>query len=115
VKQCIARNAHWLEKYAWNHETHSFRYIDTCPTFEKGRGNGGTDLLVASGLAYACTLDRDPALRALLLDSLGRALPTRGKAGKDFIQDIRQTPHALAILHQRLGVSELPVVEQKKK
>jgi hypothetical protein len=115
VKQCITRNAHWLEKYAWNHETHSFRYLDTCPTFEKGRGNGGTDLLVASGLAYACTLDRDPALRALLLDSLSRALQTHSKAGKDFIQDIRQTPHALAILHQRLGVSALPAVEQMKK
>jgi hypothetical protein len=115
VKQCLTRNAHWLEKYAWNHETHSFRYIDTCPSYEKGRGNGGTDLLVASGLAYACTLDRDPALRALLLDSLGRALNTKASVGKDFIQDIRQTPHALAILHQRLGVSELPAVEPKKK
>ncbi len=115
VKQCIVRNAHWLEKYAWNHETHSFRYLDTCPTFEKGGRNGGTDLLVSSGLAYACTLDRDGALRALLLDSLGRALNAKAGVGKDFIQDIRQTPHALAILHRRLGVSELPAVAPKKK
>jgi hypothetical protein len=108
VKQCIVRAAHWLEKYSWNHETHSFRYIDTCPTFAAGRGNGGTDFLVSSGLAYACTLDSDPALKALLFDSLGRALRSKAKVGKDFIMDIRQTPHALAILRQRLGVSELP-------
>ncbi|MBI5685995.1 MAG: fibronectin type III domain-containing protein [Verrucomicrobia bacterium] len=108
VKQCIVHSAHWLEKYSWNHETHGFRYIDTCPTFDKGRGNGGTDFLVSSGLAYACTLDRDPALKALLFDSLGRALRSTAKAGKDFIMDIRQTPHALAILHQRFGIKELP-------
>ncbi len=114
IKQCIVRNAHWLEKYAWNHATHSFRYLDTCPTFAKGGSNGGTDLLVSSGLAYACTLDRDPALRALLLDSLSRALQTSSKAGKDYIQDIRQTPHALAILHRQLGVTALPAVDRKK-
>ncbi|MFA6562730.1 MAG: hypothetical protein WCV00_12540 [Verrucomicrobiia bacterium] len=108
VKQCIVRAAHWLEKYSWNHETHGFRYIDTCPTFDKGRGNGGTDFLVSSGLAYACTLDRDPALKALLFDSLGRALRSTAKAGKDFIMDISQTPHALAILHRRFGIMELP-------
>ena len=108
VKQCIVRAAHWLEKYSWNHETHGFRYIDTCPTFDKGRGNGGTDFLVSSGLAYACTLDHDPALKALLFDSLGRALRSTAKAGKDFIMDIRQTPHALAILHRRFGIKELP-------
>jgi len=108
VKQCIVRAAHWLEKYSWNHETHSFRYIDTCPTFDKGKGNGGTDFLVSSGLAYACTLDRDPALKALLFDSLGRALRSTAKAGKDFIMDIRQTPHALAIIHLHWGIREFP-------
>lgn len=108
VKQCLVRAAHWLEQYSWNRETHSFRYIDTCPTFDKPKGNGGTDFLVSSGLAYACTLDRDPALKALLLDSLGRALRSSAKAGKDFIMDIRQTPHALAILHQQFGLTELP-------
>jgi YetA-like protein len=108
VKQCIVRAAHWLEKYSWNHETHSFRYIDTCPTFDKGGGNGGTDFLVSSGLAYACTLDNDPALKALLLDSLARAFRTGVGVGKDYTQDIRQTPHALAILHQRFGIKELP-------
>lgn len=107
VKQCIVRAAHWLEKYSWNHETHSFRYIDTCPTFDKGRGNGGTDLLVSSGLAYACTLDPDPALKSLLFDSLGRALRAKASVGKDYVQDIRQTPHALAILHRHFGISEL--------
>jgi hypothetical protein len=114
VKQCIVRNAHWLENYSWNHATHSYRYIDTCPTYEKGGGNGGTDLLVSSGLAYACTLDSDPALRALLLDSLSRALHASSKLGKDYTQDIRQTPHALAILHQQLGVNALPAEEPKK-
>jgi len=108
VKQCIVRAAHWLEKYSWDHGTHGFRYIDTCPTYDKGRGNGGTDFLVSSGLAYACTLDHDPALKALLCDSLGRALRSTAKAGKDFIMDIRQTPHALAILYRRFGIRELP-------
>lgn len=115
VKQCMVRNAHWLERYAWNHETHQYRYIDTCPTFEAGGANGSIDLLVSSGLAYACTLDPDPALRALLVDSLGRALQAGSKLGKDYIQEIRQTPHALAILHQQLGVSEIPTVDLKKK
>ena len=115
VKQCIVRSAHWLEKFSWNHDTHRFRYIDTCPTFAEGGHNGGTDFLVSSGLAYACTLDRDEALRALLLDSLSRALNTKTSVGKDYIQDIRQTPHALAILHQRLGVSALPVAEEPNK
>jgi hypothetical protein len=52
-------------------------------------------------------LDPDPALRSLLLDSLGRAVRASAKAGKDFIMDICQTPHALAIMHQRLGVNRL--------
>ena len=108
VKQCIVRAAHWLEQYAWNHETHGFRYIDTCPTFANGRGNGGTDFLVSSGLAYACTLDHDPALKSLLLDSLSRAMRGGVSVGKDYTQDIRQTPHALAILHKRFGIKELP-------
>ena len=113
VKQCIIRAAHWLEKYAWNHETHRFRYIDTCPTFADGGGNGGTDFLVSSGLAYACTLDDDPALKALLLDSLARAVRGGVSVGKDYTQDIRQTPHALAILHQRFGITELPTPPPK--
>jgi hypothetical protein len=108
VKQCIVRAAHWLEKYSWDHQAHGFRYIDTCPTYEKGRGNGSTDFVVSSGLAYACTLDRDPALKALLLDLLGRALRASAKVGKDYIMDIRQTPHALAILHQLFGLKEIP-------
>ena len=108
VKQCIVRSAHWLEKYSWNHEKHGFRYIDTCPTFDNPKGNGASDFLVSSGLAYACTLDRDPALKALLLDSLGRALRATAKVGKDYIMDIRQTPHALAILHREFGLTNLP-------
>jgi hypothetical protein len=108
TQQCVIRAAHWLEKHSWNHATHSFRYIDTCPAFDKGGRNGGTDFLVSSGLAYACTLDGDPALKALLLDSLGRALRSSARAGKDFIMDIRQTPHALAILHQHFGIKEIP-------
>ncbi|MBI5821020.1 MAG: hypothetical protein HZA88_18780 [Verrucomicrobia bacterium] len=108
AKQCIVRAAHWLERYSWNHETHSFRYIDTCPTFASGRGNGGTDFLVSSGLAYACTLDRDPALKSLLLDSLARAMRSGVKVGKDYAQDIRQTPHTLAILRKCLDIDKLP-------
>jgi hypothetical protein len=110
VKQCIVRAAHWLEKHAWDHVNHGFRYIDTCPTYAKGRGNGGTDFLVSSGLAYACTLDNDPALKALLLDSLGRAMQAKSKVGKDYAQDIYQTPHALAILRQKFGLTQLPRV-----
>jgi hypothetical protein len=70
-------------------------------------GNGKTDFVVSSGLAYACTLDADPALRTPLLDSLSRAVRASAKAGKDYIMDICQTPHALAILHQHLGVKRL--------
>ena len=108
VKACIVRAAHWLEKYAWNHETHRYRYIDTCPTYEQGGSNDGTDLLASSGLAYACTLDPDPALRALLLDSLSRAVRSNTHLGKEYTQAIRQTPEALAILHGKFGISELP-------
>ncbi len=108
AKQCIVRNARWLEKYSWNRGTRSFRYIDTCPTFDAGRGNGATDFLVSSGLAYACTLDRDPALKALLLDSLGRAVRSSARVGKDYIMTIRQTPHALAMLRRSFGISALP-------
>lgn len=106
VKDCIVRAAHWLERDSWNAETHSFRYIDTCPTFAKPHGNGGTDFLVSSGLAYACTLDPDPKLKSLLLDSLSRAVRGGISAGKDYAQDIRQTPHALAILHRQFGIQD---------
>ena len=109
AKRCIVRSAHWLEKYAYNKQTHGYRYIDTCPTYEQAKGSGFTDLLVSSGLAYACTLDPDPALKTLLLDSLSRSMVTQPKEGKSYAQCIRQTPHALAIMHQKLGVEELPV------
>jgi len=32
----------------------------------------------------------------------------KSKVGKDYAQHIRQTPHALAILHQKFGLTELP-------
>lgn len=112
VKRCIVRAAHWLEQYSWNHETHSFRYIDTCPTYDKGTGNGSTDFIVSSGLAYASMLDDDPALQSLLLDSLSRAVGSGVSVGKDYTMDIRQTPQALAILHQKLGITELAAVKK---
>lgn len=107
VKRCIVRSAHWLEKYSWNKETHGYRYIDTCPKFDKASGNASTDLLVASGLAYACTLDPDPALRRLLMESVSQSMTSSPKDGKGYAQCIRQAPHALAIMHQKLDVKEL--------
>lgn len=113
VKDCIVRAARWLERDSWNHETHAFRYISTCPTFDRPRGNGSTDFTVTSGLAYAVTLSRDPKLKALLLDSLSRALKSGVGAGKDYAMDIRQTPYALYILKHDLGLTELPPVYEE--
>jgi len=113
VKECVIRAARWLERDSWNHETHAFRYISTCPTFDRPHGTGATDLTVSSGLAYAVTLSHDPTLKALLLDSLSRALKAGVGVAKDFAMDIRHVPYALYLLKHDLGIAELPAVYEE--
>jgi len=107
VKRCILRSASWLARTSWNKETHAFRYLSTCPTFGRRRGNGSTDLLCAPGMAYALTLKPDPEVREVLLDSLSRAFAAHVDNGKGYAGMIRQTPYALHLLREKLGVRQI--------